>query len=138
MTRTINTNALFRCDWSIQNPQNARFLSSFLPLLFSGTLHPTEDLSDPDKGRTSTTAVDPVKVLLTFEETSKWPDDLIAIRHVKKALLCAVGQLVNRNGGGRSWLNNNGVSLNVVWESQLFVLDVHCPRELVLLEMAAR
>jgi hypothetical protein len=70
-----------------------------------------------------------VRISLTFEETSRWPDDLTAIGHVKTALLCAIGQGIEqeKNTNCRAWLSPNN-HLNVLWSHQLFVLDVCCPR----------
>jgi hypothetical protein len=38
---------------------------------------------------------------------------------------------------GKSWLNGENHLLNVIWNSQLFVLDIYCPREIALLQMAS-
>ena len=108
----------------------------------SSHLYPTED-STTTSGRISRTTTSPIRILLTFEETSKWPDDLDALRHVKTALLCAIGQKIEHSKSSsnknRAWLSNDVTStcvLDVVWSNELFRLEISCPRELILLNLA--
>jgi|SaaInlStandDraft_1057018.scaffolds.fasta_scaffold411637_2 hypothetical protein len=65
----------------------------------SNTLHPTE-MSEMLLSRISKTTVNPIRIIVTFEETSKWPDDLMALRYVKRALLCNIGNIINANVNG--------------------------------------
>ena len=146
-------------------------ISDRLPLRFDSLqcthaaaryMQPDQRFSHPrecyQSERASRCVPDPIRVMLTFEATSRWPDDLVSIQHVKAALLAAIGtQLrhpkadatVREKCAGATMatqkynpVDADGVGetkvLDVIYDHHLFRLEVACPRELALVRMAAR
>ena len=77
--------------------------------------------------------VSPYHVAMTIESSGRWPDDLGAIKKVKTAFLCNLGQTLRKldikSLANRDWLD-------VAFEGYLFRLNLICDREEELLKIA--
>ena len=77
--------------------------------------------------------VSPYNVAMTIETSGRWPDDLGAIKKVKTAFLCNLGQTLRKldikSVANREWLD-------VAFEGYLFRLNLVCDREQELLKIA--
>ncbi|KHJ31757.1 putative pre-rrna processing protein utp22 [Erysiphe necator] len=86
----------------------------------------------------------PADVLIEFEGSGKWPDDLTAIQRVKASFLLRIGKLLeetNKNIKPRLGLENenqylqNCSFLDVIYlDGPVFRLRVHCDKEQTILE----
>ncbi|KAL4792314.1 Nrap protein [Aspergillus venezuelensis] len=126
---------------SVQNmdgvPLTVRHLAPASPLLRYTALH---------VGRSQDVA--PVDVVLQFESSARWPDDLVAIQMTKVAFLVKIGDALTESGGFPSaqvGLENeqskilNNAFLDVTHESgTMFRLRIHHDREQTLLERSVK
>ena len=119
---------------------------------YQSTFNPRECYQSERKSRFTQY---PISVVLTFESSSRWPDDLVAIQHVKAALLAEIAKQLRHPkadstvrekcaGANMACVENvvgdcGGTKvLDVIYDHHLFRLEVFCPRELDLVRMAAR
>ncbi|KAI9797879.1 MAG: hypothetical protein M1833_005079 [Piccolia ochrophora] len=118
-------------------PLQLRQLSTASPLLRYSKI----DVPNSDS---SPTSIDPADIVLHFEGSGRWPDDLTAIQRTKIALLLKISELISKSDpslttrlGLENQTNNilNNAFLDIVSPNMTaFRLRIHAERERTLLE----
>eukprot|EP00457_Paulinella_chromatophora_P000713 gb/GEZN01000713.1/.p1 GENE.gb/GEZN01000713.1/~~gb/GEZN01000713.1/.p1 ORF type:complete len:1247 (-),score=274.37 gb/GEZN01000713.1/:10-3750(-) len=101
------------------------------PAIYGGAVFPPQPLSPP-YSLSLADAVEPIEVVLKFETSNKWPDDLRAIARIKTAFYLRLGDALKQQYGLVVWVGLGCVDVMV--DGFAFRLRICQQRELLVLK----